>query len=100
MHHSSRSQPGSFIPEFVSRLPVISMLSPLVLDDLMAILTDVKGCLVSQYMTLFEYSGIDLRFTKSALREIAQAALERGGGARGLRNIMAGDLVDLAGLLY
>ncbi|KAI0068885.1 ClpX, ATPase regulatory subunit [Artomyces pyxidatus] len=77
-----------FIPEFISRLPSMTTLSPLTPDDLRRILTEVKGSLVSQYTALFGYSGVDIRFTTGALREICQKAAERGGGARGLRGIM------------
>ncbi|CCA73764.1 related to MCX1-Mitochondrial ATP-binding protein [Serendipita indica DSM 11827] len=83
-----------YIPEFVSRLPVISSLNPLAVEDLYRILTDVKGSLVSQYTALFNYSGVDIRFTDSALKEIAQLAVERGGGARGLRGICENLLLD------
>ncbi|KAG8759043.1 hypothetical protein FRC14_006875 [Serendipita sp. 396] len=83
-----------FIPEFVSRLPVISSLKALTIPDLLRILTEVKGSLVSQYTALFGYSGVDIRFTTPALREIAKLAKERGGGARGLRGIMEGLLLD------
>ncbi|KIM45883.1 hypothetical protein M413DRAFT_425462 [Hebeloma cylindrosporum] len=78
-----------FIPEFISRLPSITTLAPLTVSDLRRILTEVKGSLVSQYMSLFGYSGVELRFTNAALDEICKKAFERGGGARGLRGIMA-----------
>ncbi|KAF9452198.1 ClpX, ATPase regulatory subunit [Macrolepiota fuliginosa MF-IS2] len=77
-----------FIPEFISRLPSITTLSPLTVPDLRRILTDVKGSLMSQYQALFGYSGVEIRFTSGALDEICQKAAERGGGARGLRGIM------------
>ncbi|KAI0035691.1 ClpX ATPase regulatory subunit, partial [Vararia minispora EC-137] len=83
-----------FIPEFVSRLPVITTLAPLSPADLRRILTDVRGSLVSQYEALFKYSGVELRFTRRALREICAKAAQRGGGARGLRGIMEGLLLD------
>lgn len=51
-------------------------------------LTDVRGSLISQYTALFGYSGVEIRFTSSALDEICLKAAERGGGARGLRGIM------------
>jgi len=54
----------------------------------MRILTEVKGSLQSQYMALFGYSGVEIRFTTRALREIARKAIARGGGARALRAIM------------
>ncbi|PVG00188.1 ClpX, ATPase regulatory subunit [Serendipita vermifera] len=83
-----------FIPEFVSRLPVITSLNQLTIADLLRILTEVKGSLVSQYTALFGYSGVEIRFTNPALREIAKLAKERGGGARGLRGIMETLLLD------
>ena len=78
----------SFIPEFISRLPSITALAPLTIPDLRRILTEVKGSLVSQYMSLFQYSGVEIRFTSEALDEVCKKAFERGGGARGLRGIM------------
>ena len=79
-----------FIPEFISRLPSITTLAPLTILDLRRILTEVKGSLVSQYTSLFVYSGVEIRFTSAALDEICKKAFERGGGARGLRGIMVG----------
>lgn len=78
----------SFIPEFISRLPSMTTLSPLTVPDLRRILTDVRGSLISQYTALFGYSGVEIRFTTAALNEICKKAAERGGGARGLRGIM------------
>ncbi|TFK74424.1 ClpX, ATPase regulatory subunit [Pluteus cervinus] len=83
-----------FIPEFVSRLPSITTLSPLTVPDLRRILTDVKGSLVSQYQALFGYSGVEIRFTAAALDEICRKASERGGGARGLRGILESILLE------
>ncbi|KAG5654062.1 hypothetical protein H0H81_007788 [Sphagnurus paluster] len=77
-----------FIPEFISRLPSVTTLAPLTVPDLRRILTEVKGSLMSQYQSLFGYSGVEIRFTNSALDEICSKAAERGGGARGLRGIM------------
>ncbi|KAH7916125.1 P-loop containing nucleoside triphosphate hydrolase protein [Hygrophoropsis aurantiaca] len=79
---------GNFIPEFISRLPSITTLSPLTVADLRRILTEVRGSLISQYTSLFGYSGVEIRFTSAALNEICRKAAERGGGARGLRGIM------------
>ncbi|KAI5125045.1 hypothetical protein M0805_007469 [Coniferiporia weirii] len=83
-----------FIPEFISRLPTITTLAPLTPSDLLRILTEVRGSLVSQYTSLFGYSGVEVRFTTLALREICRQAAERGGGARGLRGIMESLLLD------
>ncbi|KAF8639749.1 hypothetical protein AX17_001011 [Amanita inopinata Kibby_2008] len=77
-----------FIPEFISRLPSLTTLAPLTVPDLRRILTEVKGSLMSQYQSLFGYSGVEIRFTSGALDEICKKAAERGGGARGLRGIM------------
>lgn len=83
-----------FIPEFISRMPSLTTLSPLSSADLRRVLTDVRGSLISQYTALFGYSGIEIRFTSAALDEICRKAAERGGGARGLRGIMESLLLD------
>ncbi|KAA1466290.1 ClpX ATPase regulatory subunit [Dentipellis sp. KUC8613] len=77
-----------FIPEFISRLPSTTTLSPLTPGDLRRVLTEVRGSLISQYTALFAYSGVEIRFTTGALNAICLRAAERGGGARGLRGIM------------
>ncbi|TFY72104.1 hypothetical protein EVG20_g903 [Dentipellis fragilis] len=79
---------GIFIPEFISRLPSTTTLSPLTPGDLRRVLTEVRGSLISQYTALFAYSGVEIRFTTGALNAICLKAAERGGGARGLRGIM------------
>ncbi|KAI6047103.1 P-loop containing nucleoside triphosphate hydrolase protein [Pisolithus marmoratus] len=79
---------------FVSRLPSIATLSPLSVPDLRRILTEVRGSLVSQYTALFSYSGVEIKFTSAALEQICCKASERGGGARGLRGIMEGLLLE------
>ncbi len=76
------------IPEFVGRLPVISTLRSLEESDLVRILTEPKNALVRQYRQFFRYDKVDLAFTDEALAAIAELALERGTGARGLRSIM------------
>jgi ATP-dependent protease Clp ATPase subunit len=83
---------------FTSRLPTITSLHPLTTSDLMRVLTEVRGALAKQYEALFGYSGVEIRFTTSALREICEMATKRGMGARGLRGIMVGrsHLEDLA----
>jgi len=83
-----------FIPEFISRLPSIATLAPLTPTDLRRILTEVRGCLISQYTALFSYSGVEIRFTNGALDEICHKAAQRGGGARGLRGIMENLLLE------
>ncbi|KAF9780281.1 P-loop containing nucleoside triphosphate hydrolase protein [Thelephora terrestris] len=82
------------IPEFISRMPSITTLSPLTAADLRRILTEVKGSLVSQYTALFAHSGVEIRFTNAALCTICIKAVERGGGARGLRGLMESILLD------
>ena len=81
------------IPEFVGRLPIISTLRMLEERDLVRILTEPKNALVRQYRQFFRYDKIDLNFTDEALSAVAQQALARGTGARGLRSIMENALL-------
>ncbi|KAG2151961.1 P-loop containing nucleoside triphosphate hydrolase protein [Suillus cothurnatus] len=83
-----------FIPEFISRLPTLTTLSPLSTQDLRRILTDVRGSLISQYTALFGLSDVEIRFTTVSIDQICLRAVERGGGARGLRGIMESLLLD------
>jgi ATP-dependent Clp protease ATP-binding subunit ClpX len=76
------------IPEFIGRLPVVSVLAPLKLADLEKVLQDTKNSLVKQYAKLFAMDGVSLRFTPDALREIAQKAITLKTGARALRAIL------------
>ncbi len=76
------------IPEFVGRLPVITNVENLDRDALISILTEPKNALVKQYHRLFELDGVDLEFTSDALESIADQAILRGTGARGLRAIL------------
>ncbi|WP_396450383.1 ATP-dependent Clp protease ATP-binding subunit ClpX [Actinomadura sp.] len=76
------------IPEFIGRLPVITSVHNLDRDALINILTEPKNALVRQYHRLFELDGVDLEFTDDALEAIADQAILRGTGARGLRAIM------------
>jgi ATP-dependent Clp protease ATP-binding subunit ClpX len=82
------------IPEFIGRLPVISTLKELTHDDLIQILLQPKDALVKQYQKLFELEGVKLKFTDGALKAVAEIALERKSGARGLRAIMENTLLD------
>ena len=82
------------IPEFVGRLPVIATLEDLDEPALIKILTEPKNALVKQYQRLFEMEGIELAFQDEALSSIAKKAIERKTGARGLRSIMEGILLD------
>ncbi|MCL1972035.1 MAG: ATP-dependent Clp protease ATP-binding subunit ClpX [Endomicrobia bacterium] len=82
------------IPEFVGRLPVVSTLNSLTVEDLVHILTQPKNALVKQYKKMFEIEGIELSFDEDALEFIAKEALRRGSGARGLRSIIESILMD------
>jgi len=82
------------IPEFIGRLPVIATLEDLDEPALIKILTEPKNALVKQYARLFEMEGAKLTFTTDALSSIAKRAIERKTGARGLRSIMEGILLD------
>ena len=82
------------IPEFVGRLPVIATLEDLDVKSLISILTSPKNALVKQYQRLFEMENIELSFSKEALKVIAQKAIDRKTGARGLRSILEEILLD------
>src|SRR5213079_2502786 len=82
------------IPEFVGRLPVVATLDDLDEDALVDILTKPKNALVKQYQRLFEMEDVRLELTEEAMRGIAQKAIARKTGARGLRSIMEGILLD------
>ena len=81
------------IPEFVGRLPVVTTLHTLTQEHLMDILVKPKNALVKQYRKFFEFDGVELIFTDGALEQIAEKALERSTGARGLRAIMEESLL-------
>ncbi len=83
------------IPEFLGRLPVIATLDELSADSLVRILTEPKNALLKQYKKLFEIEGVNLRLTDSALAAIADEALKRKSGARGLRAIMESCMLDI-----
>jgi ATP-dependent Clp protease ATP-binding subunit ClpX len=83
------------IPEFIGRLPVVSAVHQLTRDDLIQILLEPKNALVKQYQRFFEYDSIDLVFTEDALSAIADRALERATGARGLRSIIESALLNV-----
>jgi ATP-dependent Clp protease ATP-binding subunit ClpX len=76
------------IPEFIGRLPVITSVSNLDRDALITILTEPRNALVKQYRKMFALDGVELDFERSALEAIADKAVERGTGARGLRAIL------------
>ncbi len=82
------------IPEFVGRLPVVTTLHTLNQEHLMDILVKPKNALVKQYRKFFEFDGVELIFTDGALEQIAEKALARSTGARGLRAIMEESLLS------
>nr|WP_202892516.1 ATP-dependent Clp protease ATP-binding subunit ClpX [Kribbella shirazensis] len=83
------------IPEFIGRLPVITTVSPLDRDALIKILSEPKNALVKQYRRLFEIDNVELEFSDDAVEAIADQALLRGTGARGLRAIMEEVLLNV-----
>jgi ATP-dependent Clp protease ATP-binding subunit ClpX len=84
-----------FIPEFIGRLPVVGILEDLDKSALMQILTKPKNAVVRQYQRLFEFENVRLRFSDDALEAIAELAMERKVGARGLRMILEELMLDL-----
>ncbi|MBA2615818.1 MAG: ATP-dependent Clp protease ATP-binding subunit ClpX [Actinobacteria bacterium] len=83
------------IPEFIGRLPVVSAVHQLTREDLVQILLEPKNALVKQYQRFFNYDSIELIFMEDALWEIADKALQRETGARGLRSIIEHALLDV-----
>ena len=83
------------IPEFIGRLPVISVLKPLNKDALIQILQQPKNALTKQYQKLFSYNDVDLQFDKKALEAVAQKALIHKTGARGLRKVLEDSMLDI-----
>ena len=83
------------IPEFIGRLPIIATLTELDEEALISILTDPKDAVTKQYGKLFEMEGVSIEFRPAALRAVAQLALERKSGARGLRSILENVLMDI-----
>lgn len=88
-------QKFGLIPEFIGRLPVVVALEQLTADDLVRILTEPRNALVKQYQTLLSYDGVELEFDKDALQAIANKAIERKTGARGLRSIIEETMMDI-----
>ncbi len=82
------------IPELVGRVPVITTLDPLDVETLVRILTEPRNALVKQYQKFFEYEGCELEFTDDGLRVLAEKALKRETGARGLRAVMEELMLD------
>lgn len=83
------------IPEFIGRLPVIASLEQLDEEALIEILTKPKNALVKQYQKMLELDDVELEFEEDALKEIAKKAIERKTGARGLRSIIEGIMLDV-----
>ena len=83
------------IPEMVGRLPVITPLKELDEATLIAVLTEPKDCLVKQYQKLFRLDNVGLEFTPEALKEIAKIAKAKNTGARGLRSVLEGFMIDI-----
>ncbi|MGF0125914.1 ATP-dependent Clp protease ATP-binding subunit ClpX [Streptococcus alactolyticus] len=88
-------QKFGLIPEFIGRLPVVAALEKLTADDLVRILTEPRNALVKQYQTLMSYDGVELEFDDDALQAIANKAIERRTGARGLRSIIEETMMDV-----
>ncbi|MDH4120727.1 MAG: ATP-dependent Clp protease ATP-binding subunit ClpX [Deltaproteobacteria bacterium] len=83
------------IPEFVGRIPIITTLEELSEEDLVTILTEPKNALVKQYKKLFEMEGVELEITESGIRAVAQEAIKRKTGARGLRAILEKVMLEI-----
>jgi ATP-dependent Clp protease ATP-binding subunit ClpX len=84
-----------FIPEFIGRLPMVTILSELTQSQLVAILTDTRNALTKQYAKLLAMEGVELEFSKDALKELAGQALKKGTGARALRSLLERLMLDL-----
>lgn len=83
------------IPEFIGRIPIITTLDKLSNEDLVRVLTEPKNALVKQYKKLLSLDGVDLKFTDGALKAIADLAIQRNMGARGLRTIIENSIMDI-----
>ena len=83
------------IPEFIGRLPVVTKLEELTSDELIRILTEPKNAIVKQYKKLLLMDGVELEFEDDALRSLAEMAIKRKTGARGLRAIIEHLMLDV-----
>ena len=83
------------IPEFIGRIPIITTLDKLNSEDLVRVLTEPKNALVKQYKKLLSLDGVDLKFIEGALKAIADLAIQRNMGARGLRTIIENSIMDI-----
>src|SRR5437764_15176755 len=84
-----------FIPEFIGRLPMVTVLAELTEDQLVSILTDTKNALTKQYAKLMAMEGVELEFSADALRELASQAIKKGTGARALRSLLERLMLDV-----
>ncbi|MBI5383202.1 MAG: ATP-dependent Clp protease ATP-binding subunit ClpX [Verrucomicrobia bacterium] len=84
-----------FIPEFVGRLPMVTVLDPLTADQLVQVLTEPRNALTKQYAKLMGMEGVELDFTPDALRELASQAMKKGTGARALRSLLERLMLDV-----
>ncbi len=84
-----------FIPEFVGRLPMTTVLEELTEEQLVCILTETKNALIRQYAKLMAMEGIELEFTEDAVRELAAQAMKKGTGARALRSLLEKLMLDV-----
>jgi ATP-dependent Clp protease ATP-binding subunit ClpX len=84
-----------FIPEFVGRLPMVTVLDELTEDQLLLVLTETKNALVKQFAKLMAMEGVELEFSTDALRELAAQALKKGTGARALRSLIEKLMLDV-----
>jgi ATP-dependent Clp protease ATP-binding subunit ClpX len=84
-----------FIPEFVGRLPMVTVLAELTEPQLVSILTDTKNALTKQYAKLMAMEGVELEFSEDALKELAVQALKKGTGARALRSLLEKLMLDV-----
>jgi ATP-dependent Clp protease ATP-binding subunit ClpX len=84
-----------FIPEFIGRLPMLTVLSELTEEQLVSILTDTRNALTKQYTKLMAMEGVELEFTKDALHELAVQAIKKGTGARALRSLLERLMLDV-----
>ena len=82
------------IPEFIGRLPIVATVEDLTEDDLIKVLSEPKNSLIKQFKRLFDFNGVNLRFTDGAIREIAAKAKQKKTGARGLRAIIEEALLE------
>jgi ATP-dependent Clp protease ATP-binding subunit ClpX len=84
-----------FIPEFIGRLPMVTVLAELTESQLVSILTETRNALTKQYAKLLAMEGVELEFSADALRELASQAIKKGTGARALRSLLEKLMLDL-----